>query len=127
MPSITDITLVDKASNAQPFAVVLKDGLEAKWSFNNGSSLSLRPFATLRMRPENKSKNLDRKTTIQIVHPYTETVDSVVVTKYASARLELTTPESASTTVIGDLHAYAKAILADALVTSTIEDAQFPY
>lgn len=127
MPQISDISLADSASTAQSFAVVLKDGLTAKWAFNNGSPLSMRPTISMKMRPENASSGIARKTAITAVLPYSETVDSVSVTKYATARLEFNTPESATALVVADLLSFAKEALDEAIVAATITDGTFPH
>lgn len=127
MSQIADITLADSVPTVRTFEVAVKDGLEAKWIYNNGSSLSLRPFASIKMRLEDSNKNIARKSTIQVVVPYSETVDSVDVTRYATARIEFITPESASATNIADLFAFSKEALTETLVSDMVTDSKFPY
>ncbi len=126
MSQITDITLNDSVPTARTFAATFKDGLECKWSYNNGSSLSERPFAVMKMRQQDNNRNLDRKVSIQVVHPYTETVDSVDKIRYASARIEFILPESAAALTVADVLAFTQDILTETLVSETINDGNFP-
>lgn len=128
MSQITDITLNDGLATpvARTFTAVLKDGLNCKWIYNNGSPIALRPTIAMKMRLEDSKNKIARKTTVVVAVPYTETVDSVEVTKYVSARLEITTPDSAAATDVADCLAFAQGSLLETLVSDTIEDGSFP-
>jgi hypothetical protein len=125
MAEITALTLTDSIPTARTFDVAHKSGFKARWIYDDGSVMALRPFSTMEMRPA--TNTVSRKTTQSITLPYEVTVNAVTVTKYASVHINAIIPSDCPTLVADNLIAYANDMSGLTSFADAATDEVFPY
>jgi hypothetical protein len=123
---IANLVLKDNADADVTFKPLQKDGLLIVYGNMAETNHALRAKVTLGLRPSKGTTVA--KTSVKVTVPYEVTLsDGSVVTRYCQFNGDVTVPNDAPTSIIGDAISFGSTLLVDDQVTDTVINQAFPY